>query len=207
MNKIKEEFNLISLLLIPIVVAINMVGFQIAQLTKIPLFLDCIGTILIGVIGGPWLAIVTGLITNCVNGIFNPVYFYYAPASMAIGLAAALCSRAGLFKSVPKMIIASIIITFVNVFSVSPITVLVFGGSAGSTGSILTSVLLASGQKIWTAVFSTSLLENLADKIISVVIVYQIARNIPLRFTSKLRYGKNVIPRKANTEAIDDLYQ
>lgn len=206
MNKLKEEFSLNGILLIPIVVAINMVGFQLCQITKIPLFLDCIGTILIGAIGGPYLAMTTGLVTNLINGIFNPVYFYYAPASMLIGLAAALCSKAGLFKSIPKTAIAGVIITLVNVVSCAPITVLVFGGSAGSTSSILTSVLLAAGYKIWTSVFSTSIIENLLDKFISVYLVYTLAVNIPEKFTAKLRYGKNVIARKASSDKKDELF-
>lgn len=203
---IKKEFGLQGLLLIPICVAINIVGFQICQITKIPLFLDCIGTILIGAIGGPGLTMITGLITNCINGVFNPVYFYYAPASMLIGLAAALCARGGLFKSKPKLALTCIIITIVNVITVSPITVLVFGGSAGSTSSVLTSVLLASGHKIWTSVMSTSFIENFVDKVISVIIVYNIARNIPVRFSSKLLYGKNIIPRTVDQSKIDELY-
>lgn len=203
----KKEFSLQGLLLIPICVAINIVGFQICQITKIPLFLDCIGTILIGAIGGPWLTLITGLITNCINGIFNPVYFYYAPASMLIGLAAALCARGGLFKTKKKIAIVCIVITIVNVVTTAPITVLVFGGSAGSTGSILTSVLLASGQKIWTSVMSTSLIENFLDKVISIVIVYNIARNIPARFLSKLHYGDNIESRTVDKNKIEEIYK
>ncbi|KGT72790.1 histidine kinase, partial [Bradyrhizobium japonicum] len=36
---IKKDFTLMAILLIPVCVAINMVGFQVAQLLRLPIFL------------------------------------------------------------------------------------------------------------------------------------------------------------------------
>ena len=49
---IKTDFSLLALLLIPIAVAVNFVGGQVAVLLKIPLYLDTIGTIMVGMLCG-----------------------------------------------------------------------------------------------------------------------------------------------------------
>jgi len=192
----KDDFNMMSMLLIPIGVAVNIVGFQIANVLRLPIFLDTIGTILIGVVAGPWVALLAGLITNLINGIFNPTYFPYAFTSMAIGLGVGYLSKGGMFKNIPKTIISGIVITFIAVIVSAPITVLVFGGATGSTGSLLTATFLASGQKIWSAVFASSFIFEIADKVVSVLIVYFIVRKMSDRYLSKMNYGTLYMKRE-----------
>ena len=55
---IKEDFSMVAILTIPICVAINVVGDQIVQLLKLPIFLDVIGTVLMAMLAGPWPAAV-----------------------------------------------------------------------------------------------------------------------------------------------------
>lgn len=188
-NGIKKDFTLMAILLIPVCVAINMVGFQVAQLLRLPIFLDTIGTILIGVVAGPWVAIVAGIITNLINSIFNPVYLPYTVVSMAMGLAAGILSRTGMFKKMWKVIVSGVILSFVSTIISAPITVLVFGGATGNTSAAITAFLMASGQQIWTAVFSSSFITEVGDKVISVIICYLIIKNMSDRYLSKLNYG------------------
>jgi len=194
----KDDFNMMSMLLIPIGVAVNIVGFQIANVLRLPIFLDTIGTILIGVVAGPWVALLAGLITNLINGIFNPTYFPYAITSMAIGVGVGLLSKSGMFKNIPKTIVSGIVITFIAVIVSAPITVLLFGGATGSTSSLLTATLLASGQKIWGAVFASSFIFEIADKIVSALIVYFIVRKMSDRYLSKMNYGSLYMKRGGN---------
>ncbi|MEQ6355309.1 ECF transporter S component [Lysinibacillus sp. M3] len=192
----KDDFNMMSMLLIPIGVAVNIVGFQIANVLRLPIFLDTIGTILIGVVAGPWVALLAGLITNLINGIFNPTYFPYVITSVAIGLGVGYLSKGGMFKNIPKTIISGIVITFIAVIVSAPITVLVFGGATGSTGSLLTATFLASGQKIWSAVFASSFIFEIADKVVSALIVYFIVRKMSDRYLSKMNYGTLYMKRE-----------
>lgn len=185
----KDDFNMMAMLLIPIAVAVNLVGFQLANVLRLPIFLDTIGTILVGVIAGPWVALLAGLITNLINAIFNPTYLPYALTSMAIGVGAGLLSKYGFFKNVPKAIVSGIIITLIAVVVSAPITVLVFGGATGSTSSLITATFLASGQQLWTAVFSSSFITEVADKVVSVLIVYFIVKGMSDRYLSKMNYG------------------
>ena len=189
MEKIKNDFSLIAILLIPVSIAINIVGFQIAQMLRLPIFLDTIGTILIGLLAGPWVAAITGLLTNLINGIFNPVYLAYIPTAMVIGIAAGYLSKFKMTQGLIKMVISGIIITLVVTIVSAPITVLVFGGATGNTSSAITAVFLASGQQIWGAVFSSTIITEFIDKILSVVISALIVKGMSSRYLSKFKYG------------------
>ncbi|WP_053368552.1 ECF transporter S component [Bacillus sp. FJAT-27245] len=188
-RSIKNDFNMMAMLLIPIGVAINIVGFQLTNVLRLPIFLDTIGTILIGVIAGPWVALVAGLVTNLINAIFNPTFLPYALTSMAIGVGVGYLSKSGMFKTIPKTIASGIIVTLIATIVSAPITVLVFGGVTGSSSSLITAAFLATGQQLWTAVFSSSIITEIADKIISVLIVYFIVKKMSKRYLSKMNYG------------------
>ena len=71
---IKEQFETKALVLIPIAVGINLVGGTLCSTLKLPLFLDMIGTIVIACLSGPWVAALTGLLTNVFLAmVANPV--------------------------------------------------------------------------------------------------------------------------------------
>ncbi|WP_217587501.1 ECF transporter S component [Lentibacillus saliphilus] len=199
LKKIKADFNLLAVLLIPIGIAVNFVGFQVAQILRLPIFLDTIGTILIGVIAGPWVALVAALITNSITAIFNPVYFPYVVTSMAIGVGAGLLSKYGMLSNIFKTIISGLVITAIAVVVSSPITVLFFGGATGNTSSAITATFLAMGQNIWGAVFSSAIITEIADKVVSVLLVYFVVKSISDRYLSKMKYG-HLYMKKKNTK-------
>lgn len=197
-DAIRRDFTLIALLLIPVCVAINIVGFQLCQLLRLPIFLDSIGTILAGAIAGPWIGAITGLLTNAINGIFNPVYFPYALTSIAIGITAGLLARKGMFTKVWKVIVSGLVITLVGTIISGFITAIVFGGATGGTGSIFTATLLAAGNNIFTSVFSVQFFQEIADKLISVFVVFIVIKGMPSRYLTKVKYGAQYIsaPKK-----------
>ena len=49
-RSIKDDFTMLTILLIPIGVAVNVVGGNLASLLKLPMYLDTIGTIFTGII-------------------------------------------------------------------------------------------------------------------------------------------------------------
>src|SRR5690625_1192614 len=90
-----KKFTTMALLLVPIGIAINFVGGQIASLLKLPIFIDVIGTVLVGALTGPLLGALTGLVTNLVLGITSPTAIPYAVVSVAIGWAAGFAAKRG----------------------------------------------------------------------------------------------------------------
>ena len=76
MKKKNETFSMMVILLIPVAIAINIVGGQMTSILKIPVDLDMIGVILVGALAGPLPAAVTGVLTNLINGIFDPTWIH-----------------------------------------------------------------------------------------------------------------------------------
>lgn len=180
------DFSTLALLLIPVGIAINVVGGSIAKALQLPLFLDAIGTLMVGIIAGPWVGAATGLIHNVVLGlIMNPMMIPYAIVNMAFGLVAGFLARAGWFENPARVFFAGLIIVGVAVLTSVPINVFLFGGTAHGAAGLLTGYLIAIGTGIWKAVFAVSFLRELADKLISVYAAFGIYKALPPGFLNK----------------------
>jgi len=184
---IQAQFHTKALVLIPIAVGINLVGGTLASTLKLPLFLDMIGTIVSAALAGPWVAALVGFLTNVFLALVaNPVYLPYSLVSIAVGLTTGFMVRAGLFKRWWGVAITWIAAVFVSVVFSSTITVLVFGGATGATGtSVLTATLIAAGNKLVKSVVASSFIENLIDRAIAFAIAYVLLKRIPKRFVSQ----------------------
>lgn len=184
---LRAQFTTKSLVLIPIAVGINLVGGTLCSMLKLPLFLDTVGTLVVATLSGPWVAALTGLITNVFLAIVaNPVNLPYAVVSVLVGLTAGYLAKAGLFNKVWGAVVVWLVITLVNSVSASLITTFVFGGATGINGtSVLTAALIVAMQDVLVSVLSSSFIENLIDKGVSVLIAYMIWKKIPRRFISQ----------------------
>ncbi|MEA4870391.1 MAG: ECF transporter S component [Christensenella sp.] len=198
---LKKDFSMVALLLIPIAVAINFVGGQLASLLKLPFYLDTIGTILAGMLAGPWVGAVAGALTNVVTGIANPVNFYFIPVNVVVGLVTGFLSRGNMFSKWWKWIISMVLMALASIITAAPIVVLVFGGITGGGTSLLTATLMASGQSIWKSVISVELVFTVLDRIISYVICWLIIKVIPMRTLVKYSCGEFYISKKALASA------
>ena len=189
----KHDFSLIAIMLIPIGVGLNVVIAQLVQILRLPIWLDAIGTILTGMIAGPWVGLVTGGATNLVKSIFQPTELPFALASMAIGFTVGMLSKKGMFTNIGKTVVAALIVTVVAVIVSTPIIVVVYGGISGSSASAMTAVLLASGQRLVQAVITSMGLLELIDKTTSVIIAYFIVKQMSDRYLSKHNYGQSFL--------------
>lgn len=193
---IKTDFNMLTILIIPIAVAVNFTGYQLTTVLKIPLFLDTIGTIFAAIIGGPWVGALAGALTNLLNCLTAPSDFPFVLVSIAVGLTTGFLSRAKMFSNFWKSCISAVIIAFVSVLISTPIVVLLYGGVTGSGTSLVTAVLLASGADIWKSVIGGDSIFTLADRAIACVIALGVIRVIPDRTLIKFSCGRNYIKEK-----------
>lgn len=99
--------NSTALALIPLAIAINIVVGQLV--TGTPLYLDSIGTVLVGALFGPWLGLLTGVLSNVLwtFPFGNPVPIWFAYVAGVIGLIAGFGGRFGAFyRASPRWISA-----------------------------------------------------------------------------------------------------
>ncbi|WEV41680.1 energy-coupling factor transporter transmembrane component T [Bifidobacterium sp. ESL0682] len=200
---ITSQFSTKSLVLIPIAVGINLIGGTLCSTLKLPLFMDMIGTMVIACLSGPWVAALCGLLTNVFLAIVaNPVYLPYALSSVLCGLAVGYMVKAGLLKKLWGILLIWLVYSAVNTVAASMITVFVYGGATGLNGtSILTAALTVAWKNILIPVFSSSMLENLIDKGITIAIVAMIVNKIPRRFVSQYA-SENIGTKTANFKPI-----
>ena len=136
-HSIKDDFSMLAILTIPVCVAVNFVGGQLASLLKLPMYLDVIGTIFSAMLCGPWVAAVVGAITNLLTSIANPVNLPFIIVNVVVGLTTGWMSRANMFSCWWKTAIALVLQAIISTVVSAPIVVLVYGGVTGSGTSLL----------------------------------------------------------------------
>jgi hypothetical protein len=106
---IASQFDTRTIVLMPIAVAINIIlGATVANALKIPIYLDSIGTILVGALAGPVAGALTGFLSNTLWTYVIPPPFQNGPAAafgivaVVIGVFAGLAGRAGWMRPRPN---------------------------------------------------------------------------------------------------------
>src|ERR1044071_3879302 len=106
MGWISRQFTTRVIVLIPVAIAINIVlGYTVQTVLKLPIYLDSIGTILVGVLAGPIAGLVTGALSNLIwqyapvigGGTIGP----FAITAGVIGFLAGFWGYLGVFRSRP----------------------------------------------------------------------------------------------------------
>lgn len=168
-------------ILIPLAVAINLIGGQIALALKLPLYLDAIGTIVVSAIMGPWVGAISGILSSFITSIIsgNLLDTLFGLCNVASALIIGFMARYGKMKTVPQIVFAVIAISLANALLGTPIGVVVYGGIQGSGVDVAVAALLAMGQDLMSARFWSSLPTNLVDKGIAVVVACMILKRLP----------------------------
>lgn len=175
--------------LIPIGVAVNFVGGQIAVLLKLPLFLDTIGTFTIGAIAGPIAGIIVGLLTCLSIAVTNPQSLFYLTNFILMGFLAGYLGRKGVFNSFWKAIAAGAGMGLLVGISGSLISLFLFNGFGVSGTGVIGGILMSSGLPVWVSAFASNMSVDMIDKIPTAIVTYLIVRNIPQRTLVKLPNG------------------
>lgn len=193
-GRVQKDFTTMTWVLIPVAIAINgVVGYIVGQ-AKLPVFLDMIGTVLVGALCGPWAGALTGALSNFVTGMLtNPTDWWpWIPVAFFIGLVAGLCANAGLFKSWWKVVVTGFLIALTAATVSTPIAVYFFGGITSSGSSFITAYLLQTGKGVLEAVFSTNFLVEPVDKISTAMLAFAIVQGLSKRFVARFPRSENV---------------
>jgi energy-coupling factor transport system substrate-specific component len=99
-----RDLSTSTLSLMPVAIAINIAVGAIAVALRVPIYLDSIGTVLVGVLAGPWAGALTGLLSNLIWSILpvpggaGPTIAFFAPVAGVIGLMAGFWASQGVFN-------------------------------------------------------------------------------------------------------------
>jgi hypothetical protein len=104
MARRSRDLSTATLSLMPVAIAINIAVGAIVVFLRLPIYLDSIGTVLVGVLAGPWAGALTGILSNLlwsilpVPGGAGPFVAFFAPVAAVIGLMAGFWARQGVFR-------------------------------------------------------------------------------------------------------------
>jgi hypothetical protein len=103
-----RDFTTATLSLMAVAIAINVAVGSITFALRLPIYLDSIGTVLVGVLAGPWAGALTGLLSNLIWSILpipggaGPNAAFFAPVAAVIGLMAGFWGSRGVFRLRPE---------------------------------------------------------------------------------------------------------
>lgn len=193
-DRIRSDFTTLTWVMIPVAIAINIAIGQLIFALKIPLYLDSIGTVLVGVLAGPWAGALTGLLANLIWGLsgLNVTYAPFAAVAAVIGLLAGLFGEAGWLRTWWKVILAGIITGLVAATISAPISAYVFGGVTGAGTDAVVAIFRGIGFGILPASFAQGVSSDPLDKTITYLVVWLIVRALPGRFLDRFPRAENV---------------
>lgn len=103
---VARQFTTRVIVLMPVAIAINIVlGYTVQSVLKLPVYIDSIGTILVGCVAGPLPGAITGILSNLIwqyaPGIGGSSIGPFAITAGVIGFMAGIWGYLGVFRSRP----------------------------------------------------------------------------------------------------------
>ena len=170
-----------GIVLIPACIGLNFAGHTLAKALSLPLFLDSTGTILSGVLAGPWIGGSVGFISNLVSSnTIDPVAAPYAVVSFAVGFTAGLSRYLNWQKRASGWItLWALCFAIASVLS-TPINLLFYSGLSGvGPADSLFAFLKSLHLPAFAAAFLAEVAVDVPDKLITVMGALLIAQGLP----------------------------
>lgn len=170
-----------ALVLIPAAVGINFIGKLFASLLKLPLWVDSIGTVLSSMLAGPIVGALTGIVNNVFYGFTtSPVSFVYAITSAVIGLVTGIMAYKGWISNVGKAIVLGLVVGFIAAIVSTPLNIMFWEGTTDNVwGDALFALMLSKDMPLYLASFADSIVVDVPDKVITVLLSYLIFKGLP----------------------------
>ena len=212
-NKKKRTLGTYQICLIALAIVINVVGGQLALALRLPIYLDSIGTIMIGAVLGPWCGLIPGLLGGLIMAFTGDIYsLYFAPVGMIIGFMSGLAHTglSGLHrtdgtsvnskisrvlslghinggKDIAVMIGRAFMISLPGTVVSALICTVLFGGVTSSGSAVLVQFLAAKTPLGMTAsIIVVQFLTDFCDRVVSLALVMAMLRVLPVSMKQRI---------------------
>ena len=192
------------ILLIVIGLLLNVIPAQLRLEFGVPLYLDCLGTVLTAMLGGYLPSVIVGFGVNAYNGITQePVAMYYGVLSIFIATTATYMYRRGFFKRIWKLLIVILVLALIGGGLGSIFTYALYGFNFGEGISAPFAIAFHDVMH-WdrfTSQFVADIVIDIFDKSAIVLLSALIFRFIPKAYKEKLKdsYFKHNNPYEKKT--------
>ena len=206
-NNNRRKLGTYQICLIALAIVMNVIGGQIALALRLPIYLDSIGTIMIGAMLGPWCGLIPGLLGGLIMAFTGDIYsLYFAPVGMIVGFMSGLahtgfsglCGGAKLqrilslghistVKDAAIMIGRAFVISLPGTVVSAFICTVLFGGVTSSGSAILVQFLAAKTPLGLTAsIVLVQFLTDFCDRAVSLALVMAMVRVLPVSIKQRL---------------------
>lgn len=186
-NAKKSPVSALKLCVVALAIVINLIGGQIALMLKLPIFLDCIGTLFVGAVLGPFYGMLPNLLSGLIMGMSVDVFsLYYAPVGIITGFMAGLVFKG---KKVHPMMffLMAFIITVPGTIISSLITAFLFGGITSSGNTVLVQLLAKTPLGLTGACFVVQIITDYIDRVIALFVAVRLISAIPADLMTKIK--------------------
>lgn len=168
---VNMKFTTAKIAMVAMAICINYIGGQLALALHLPIYLDSIGTILIGAMFGPAFGVLPPMISGILMAFTGDIYsLYFAPVGMILGLTAGFVLKR--IHSVGFMLLLSaFLITLPGTIVCAIINAILFGGVTSSGSSAIVAALSHTPLGLTGAIFVVQIFTDYLDRVISLALV------------------------------------
>ena len=168
-------------------IVLNIQLGYLVSLLGLPLYLDTVGTVTVSVLGGYLPGVIVGFVTNVIKSITDPASLYYGVLNVLIAVAAAFLAERGYFKRIGGVIVSILMFTLIGGGLGALIPWYMEGLSFDSES--LSGVLYQTGFfDLYMSHLISSLIMDLPDKAVTVILAVLIIRILPKKFHEYFRF-------------------
>ncbi len=182
------EIPVSTLTLIPVALALNILLGQFVGSVLLPLYLDSIGTVLIGFLAGRRAGAATGALSTLIWSLFAPTVLPFAAGAALVGFLAGTAARFGALRRVYLAPIAGALAGVVAGVISAPVAAFVYGGTAGVGTGAVVAAFRAMGDSLFSAVTKQALISDPGDKAIVFLIAALLVYALPKRLSGSFEF-------------------
>lgn len=175
---VNMKFTTAKIAMVAMAICINYIGGQLALALHLPIYLDSIGTILIGAMFGPAFGVLPPMISGILMAFTGDIYsLYFAPVGMILGLTAGFVLKR--IHSVGFMLLLSaFFITLPGTIVCAIINAILFGGVTSSGSSAIVAALSHTPLSLTGTIFVVQIFTDYLDRVISLALVMIVLRKV-----------------------------
>lgn len=170
-------------------VALNLTLNYLMGVIGLPLYVDCVGSVVVAALGGILPGMVVGFTSNLINSISDPINQYYCVISAAFALVAGYASKKGWFKRVRSMIGLWAIIVCIGGGLGSILTWYLYGGVVSGNSRTIALNLTHIGFPPFAAQFTGDIIIDMIDKCLSLTIAFFMLEMYPKKLKGAFPYS------------------
>jgi len=197
-----SQFSTTTLVLMAVAIPINIaVGYIVQNVLKLPIYLDSIGTVIVGVLAGPLAGAATGILANLIWGftIGPNTIAPFAITAGVIGFLAGVFGARGWFRfsgggrTWALVAIAGIITGVVAAIVSAPIAYFVFGGTTGGGTDAVVAIFRSMTDNIFLATQLQGFASDPVDKLATFLVAAAILVAVPITVKTTFPQGEETV--------------